>query len=80
MPGIHAGKIYGFAGEIVYAPVKVQLLPGFRQVVNPEIRAHAAGILLSAGFNGMPALTAADIQNPVSGLNMDPVKINGKHG
>jgi hypothetical protein len=80
MSGIHAGKIYALAGEIAYGPVKVQLFPGFRQVFNPEIRTHAAGILLPAGFNGMPALTAPDIQNPVSRLNMDPVKINGKHG
>jgi hypothetical protein len=80
MSGIHAGKIYALAGEIAYGLVKVQLFPGFRQVVSHEIRTHAAGILLPAGLNGMPALTAADIQNPVPRLNIDPVKINGKHG
>ena len=77
---IHAGKIYGSAGEIVQILMKRQFLPGFNEIVKYEIRTHTAGILSAASFNGMTAFAAPDIQNPVARPDIQLVKINGKHG
>jgi hypothetical protein len=66
--------------KIIKSPVNGQFLFRLNKGVESKIRPNAETALLPGSFNGMAALTASNIQDPVTLLYTQSVKVDGNHG